>query len=125
MDNVALIDMATYARNRAYAPYSNKLVGVALLTKSGKVYTSANVENAVYPLSVCAEHSAFIKAVFDGEREFSKIAIVSDTECMPCGACRQVMAEFCDKDFIVVTTDNGKINEYTLRDLLPNEFKLK
>ena len=124
MDNMALIDMATYARNRAYAPYSNKLVGVALLGKSGKVYTSANVENSVFPLSLCAEHSAFSKAIFEGEKQFSKIAIVSDTECMPCGACRQVMAEFCDGDFIILTLNNGRIREYKLSELLPNEFKL-
>ena len=125
-----LIDRATVARNRAYAKYSNFKVGVALLTKTDKIYTASNVENAVNGLSVCAEHSAFIKAVNDGENSFKAIAIVGgvldiNSPCLPCGSCRQVMAEFCDGDFIIICVNDGKILEYKLKDLLPNSFGLK
>ena len=104
-----LIHKAIAAREFAYAPYSNFCVGAALLTKSGKIYTGCNVENAGYSATNCAERTAFFKAVSEGEREFAAIAIVGGprgplTEyCSPCGVCRQVMAEFCDPDeFLVI-----------------------
>lgn len=122
-----LIHKAIAAREFAYAPYSNFCVGAALLTKSGKIYTGCNVENAGYSATNCAERTAFFKAVSEGEREFAAIAIVGGprgplTEyCSPCGVCRQVMAEFCDPDeFLVV---HGKTPEdykqFTLREMLP------
>ena len=122
-----LIHKAIAAREFAYAPYSNFCVGAALLTKSGKIYTGCNVENAGYSATNCAERTAFFKAVSEGEREFAAIAIVGGprgplTEyCSPCGVCRQVMAEFCDPDeFLVI---HGKTPEdykqFTLREMLP------
>ena len=108
-----LIHKAIAAREFAYAPYSNFCVGAALLTKSGKIYTGCNVENAGYSATNCAERTAFFKAVSEGEREFEY--------CSPCGVCRQVMAEFCDPDeFLVI---HGKTPEdykqFTLREMLP------
>ena len=112
-----LIHKAIAAREFAYAPYSNFCVGAALLTKSGKIYTGCNVENAGYSATNCAERTAFFKAVSEGEREFAAIAIVGG----PRGVCRQVMAEFCDPDeFLVI---HGKTPEdykqFTLREMLP------
>ena len=123
-----LIRLAEAARERAYAPYSNFLVGAALLGKSGKVYLGCNVENAGYSATNCAERTAFFKAISDGEREFQAIAIVGGKRgekpgfCAPCGICRQVMAEFCDKDFRVVLGNAEKIAVYKLQDLLPLSF---
>ena len=140
-----LIHKAIAAREFAYAPYSNFCVGAALLTKSGKIYTGCNVENAGYSATNCAERTAFFKAVSEGEREFAAIAIVGGARaprqthynttpdivggprgplteyCSPCGVCRQVMAEFCDPDeFLVI---HGKTPEdykqFTLREMLP------
>lgn len=123
-----LMRLAEAARERAYAPYSNFLVGAALLGKSGKVYLGCNVENAGYSATNCAERTAFFKAISEGEREFSAIAIVGGHRgekpgfCAPCGICRQVMAEFCNGDFPVVlgTADDYKI--HTLSSLLPLAF---
>lgn len=124
-----LIDIAVKARDMAYAPYSHYKVGAALLGKSGKVYTGCNVENASYTPTNCAERTAFFKAVSEGEREFTAIAIVGGKEgeelsknCTPCGVCRQVMTEFCDKSFKVVlgTPDNFKV--YTLDEVMPLSF---
>lgn len=123
-----LMRLAEAARERAYAPYSDFLVGAALLGKSGKVYLGCNVENAGYSASNCAERTAFFKAISDGEREFQAIAIVGGKRgekpdfCVPCGVCRQVMAEFCGEDFPIVlgTAENYKI--HTLASLLPLAF---
>ena len=111
-----LIHKAIAAREFAYAPYSNFCVGAALLTKSGKIYTGCNVENAGYSATNCAERTAFFKAVSEGEREFAAIAIGGGprgplTEyCSPCGVCRQVMAEFCDPDeFLVIHARRRRI----------------
>ena len=123
-----LMRLAEAARERAYAPYSNFLVGAALLGKSGKVYLGCNVENAGYSATNCAERTAFFKAISEGEKEFSAIAIVGGHRgekpgfCAPCGICRQVMAEFCPEDFPIVlgTAEDYKI--HTLSSLLPLAF---
>lgn len=123
-----LASMAVEAKAAAYAPYSGYKVGAALLTKSGKVYTGANIENASFSPTVCAERTAFFKAINDGEREFSMIAIAggkgdSISSAYPCGVCRQVMAEFCEDDFkILVIKDNGEYDTFTLGNLLPFSF---
>jgi cytidine deaminase len=90
----SLIDLANEARRRAYAPYSKYPVGAALRTKSGRLYTGVNVENAAYPQTMCAERVAIFKAVSEGETEFEVIAVATDNGGSPCGGCRQVMAEF-------------------------------
>ena len=115
-----LIQSAIAARQQAYAPYSNFQVGAALLAKDGRVFTGCNVENLSYGLTICAERSAVFAAVAAGVREFTAIAIVADTRepISPCGACRQVMAEFGDFKVISATLD-GKVFESTIAALLP------
>ena len=126
LSDKALLDMAKNARKRAYCPYSSFAVGAALLCASGEVYLGANIENASYTHTVCAERVAFSKALFNGEREFLKIAIVGakmteepSATCAPCGVCRQVMAEFCNDDFEIILNDGKK---YLLSELLPLRF---
>ncbi len=123
---------AIEAMKKSYSPYSHFTVGAALLTKDGKIYTGANIENASYTPTVCAERNAIFTAVHQGEREFEAIAIVGGHEgnitgvTAPCGVCRQVMSEFCSPDFkvILVTTPDGDYVEETLGSLLPYTFKL-
>ena len=128
MDNQQLINKAAEARGFAYAPYSRFKVGAALLCKNGKVYTGCNIENATYTPTNCAERTAFFKAISEGEREFEALAIVGGIEgevapfCAPCGVCRQVMAEFCDKDFKLVLGNPEKFDVYSLDDVLPFAF---
>jgi cytidine deaminase len=119
----ALIDLANTARQRAYVPYSNYPVGAALRTKTGRIYTGVNVENAAYPQTICAERVPIFKAISDGEKEFEVISVVTDNGGSPCGGCRQVMAEF-GLDMIVLMADgNGKlIKETTVKELLPEAF---
>ena len=124
-----LIKNAVKARENSYAPYSNYKVGAALLTKSGKVYLGCNVENASYTPTICAERNAFFKAISEGEREFEMIAIVGGKEgeelspnCTPCGVCRQVMTEFCSKDFLVILGTPEKYKAYRLEELMPYSF---
>ena len=116
-----LLEAARAVRPRAYAPYSHFLVGAALLSRSGKIYTGCNVENISYGLTLCAERSAVAAAVADGEREFAAIAIVADTEkpISPCGACRQVLAEFSPNLEVFLATLSGKLESYRLIELLP------
>ncbi len=115
----------------SYSPYSNCQVGAALLTGAGKIYTGCNIENASFGAANCAERTAFFKAISDGERKFTSIAIAAKKdgtmcEFLPCGICLQVMSEFCDGDFKILTvTGENVFNEYTLSDLLPNSFTLK
>ena len=118
-----LIDLANEARRRAYAPYSNYPVGAALRTKSGKMFTGVNVENAAYPTGMCAERTAVFKAVSEGEREFEVIAVVTDNGGSPCGACRQVLAEFGQDTLVLIANGKGELlQETTVKDLLPGAF---
>jgi cytidine deaminase len=122
-DRGSLIDLANEARRHAYAPYSHYPVGAALRTKSGKVFTGVNVENAAYPTSMCAERTAVFKAVSQGEREFEVIAVVTDNGGSPCGSCRQVLAEFGQDTIVLIAKGEGKLlQETTVRDLLPGAF---
>lgn len=122
LDDKDLVQAAREAREHAYAPYSHFRVGAALLTRSGRVFTGANVENASYGLSVCAERVAAFNAVAAGEREFEAIAVVTDNGVMPCGACRQVLAEFGPNMRIIVADAAGNSRTYHLPDLLPGRF---
>lgn len=123
---------AIEAMKKSYSPYSHFTVGAALLTKEGKIYTGANIENASYTPTVCAERNAIFTAVHNGERKFEAIAIVGGHRgdvkgiTAPCGVCRQVMSEFCSPDFkvILVTSNEGDFEETTLGELLPYSFKL-
>jgi len=129
MDKQGLVDLAVRAMGNAYAPYSGYKVGAALLTGSGKMYLGCNIENAAYSPTNCAERTAFFKAVSEGERDFSAIAIVGGKDGVisdtfpPCGVCRQVMAEFCDPEtFAIILGKSGGYEEYTLKELLPLGF---
>lgn len=130
MNNKELVNLALQAREKAYVPYSNFMVGAALLTKSGKVYTGCNIENAAYTPTNCAERTAFFKAISEGDMEFDKIAIVGGPKegivkhTYPCAVCRQVMIEFCDpKEFeVIVAIDADDYKKHTLEELLPYGF---
>jgi len=122
----ALIDLANEARRRAYAPYSRYLVGAALRTKSGRLFTGCNIENAAYPTGICAERVAIFKAVSEGEREFDVIAVATDNGGMPCGSCRQVMAEFGLETIVLIGDGGGRLlRELTVAELLPGAFTPK
>jgi cytidine deaminase len=120
-----LIEKAKRARLKAYAPYSNFKVGAALLTKTGKVYTGANVENSSDGLTVCAERAAVLKAVNEGDKDFVKIAVVADRNqpITPCGACRQVLSEFARNLKVICANLRGDVKKYTLKELLPEAFQ--
>jgi cytidine deaminase len=119
----ALIDLANEARCRAYAPYSKYQVGVALRTKSGRIFTGCNVENAAYPTSMCAERVAIFKAVSEGEKEFEVIAVATPNGGSPCGGCRQVMAEFGLDTIVLIANGEGRlVTETTVGGLLPMAF---
>lgn len=126
-----LIEEALEARKMAYTPYSHFQVGAALLTADGKIYRGCNIENAAYTPTNCAERTAFFKAVSEGERDFTAIAIVGGAEnaktlafCAPCGVCRQVMEEFCDEEAfeIVLARSVDEYEIYTLKELFPKGF---
>ncbi len=121
-DPQVLLEKARQAREQAYAPYSNYRVGAALLGRSGRIYTGCNVENAVYPLTTCAERTAVVKAVSEGEREFVAIAVVTENGGTPCGACRQTLREFREDLVILIGDTEGRYRETTLRQLLPDSF---
>lgn len=116
-----LLDKAKEALRFSYAPYSHYKVGAALLTKNGKVYTGCNIENVSFSPTMCAERVAFSKAISEGETDFAAIAVVNDhdSDCFPCGVCRQIMTEFCEKDFRIIT----KNRSLTLGELLPFSFE--
>ncbi len=126
-----LLTLAVQAASKSYSPYSTFSVGAALLTKSGKVYLGCNIENASFSPTVCAERTAFFKAVSEGEREFTAIAVVGGKDgdfrhpSYPCGVCRQVMAEFCDTEFEIVLKNGSDIESHTLNNLLPCSFSLE
>ena len=130
MDAKALVEQAIIAMKKAYAPYSGYMVGAALLCADGTVYGGCNIENGSYGATNCAERTAFFRAVFDGHRDFTAIAIcggkdgVIEGQFPPCGICRQVMREFCDDDFVVyLVGKNGVYQERTLGQLLPDSFR--
>lgn len=132
MTKEALVKAAYEAQQFSYSPYSGFRVGAALLTKSGKVYTGCNIENAAFSPTNCAERTAFFKAVSEGEKEFSAIAVVGNkkdapkeewTFCTPCGVCRQVMLEFVNpEEFLIYIGKGEEIKTFTLRQLLPESF---
>ena len=125
--DTALIEAAAMARMRAYAPYSQFLVGAALVAADGTVHLGCNVENASYGLTQCAERVAVSAAVAAGHREFSRLALASSGGVMPCGACRQVLAEFCrDLPILLIDVDRqNAVQEVRLADIFPGRFELK
>lgn len=131
MTRSELISHALNARKQSYSPYSHFQVGAALLSMDGKLYTGCNIENAAYTPSNCAERTAFFKAVSEGVKSFSSIAIIGGPEgadslqlCAPCGVCRQVMMEFCDpKSFeVILAMDSEHYEVFTLEQILPMGF---
>ena len=128
MTDIELMQLAEEARKRSYCPYSHFAVGAALLTKSGKVYTGCNIENASYTPTICAERTAVFKAVSEGEKEFVTIAVIGGPAgekgrfCAPCGVCRQVLREFCALDFRILLGTPEEVQVFTLNDLLPTSF---
>ena len=119
----SLVDLANIARQYAYVPYSKYPVGSSLRTKTGRIFTGVNVENAAYPQTMCAERVAIFKAVSEGEKEFEVITVVTDNGGSPCGGCRQVMAEFGLDTIVLMADGNGRIvKETTVRELLPEAF---
>lgn len=125
MEKSQLMEESKIARENAYVPYSKFKVGAALLSKEGKVYHGCNIENAAYSMTNCAERTAVFKAVSEGVRDFSSLAVVADTEgpVSPCGACRQVIAEFCEPTMPVYLINlKGNVLETTVAELLPGAF---
>jgi cytidine deaminase len=119
----ALIESAVHARRWAYAPYSHYAVGAAVLTASGRIYDGVNVENAAYPTGICAERVAVFKAVSEGERQVSAVAVVTENGGMPCGACRQVLSEFGPQMLVLIADLEGKLlKETSIAELLPGAF---
>lgn len=135
MTKEELVKKAYEAQKFSYSPYSGFQVGAALLTKSGKVYTGCNIENAAFSPTNCAERTALFKAISEGEREFTAIAVVGNKKdapketwefCSPCGVCRQVMLEFVNpEEFVVILGRSEEIKSFTLRELLPESFSPK
>ena len=127
MDKQKYIEEATKMLSKAYIPYSKFPVGAALVTKDGKIYTGCNIENASYGLCNCAERTAIFKAVSEGERDFKHLVITGNTDgpISPCGACRQVIAEFCDPHMpVLLTNQKGDEKEVTVESLLPGGFSI-
>ena len=122
-----LMDMAKEAMKSAYAPYSHFSVGAAVETDDGEVYCGCNIENSSYGATICAERTAISKAVSEGYRRITRIAICDSNNSFawPCGICRQVMSEFAVEDFYVILEDNGKLSNFFLKELLPNSFSGK
>jgi cytidine deaminase len=119
-----LIRAAVDARNHAHAPFSNFLVGAALQDQSGRIFTGCNVENATYGLTICAERVAVFKAISEGARKFAAIAVAADTDVLtpPCGACRQILWEFCGDVELTLVNLAGKIETLRLKELFPRPF---
>lgn len=118
-----LVNRAMAVRHRAYAPYSNYAVGAAILTSDGDVFEGVNIENASYPLSICAERTALFQAVSHGKRTFRAIAVATDNGGSPCGACRQVLSEFGLETIVYLVDGSGEITLVTsVAELLPHAF---
>ena len=126
MTDRELYETALKMTERAYAPFSNFKVGAALLTTDGKVFTGVNVENSSLGGTICAERTAFVQAISEGEYSFEKIAVVANEgEAWPCGICRQFMKEFCDDDFRIITgNDADSLRVFTMAEILPEGFRL-
>ena len=130
MTSKELINKALEAMNMSYSPYSDFKVGAALLCDDGTVYTGCNIENSAFSPTCCAERVAIFKAISEGNNKFSAIAVVGGKQgriegfCSPCGVCRQVMAEFCGKDFTIYLFDGKNEAAYSLEELLPKSFLL-
>lgn len=123
LERQQLLNAAREAQQAAYVPYSQYRVGAAVLTQSGKLYQGANIENAAYPDSICAERVAIFKAVYDGEKDFKAIAVVTRDGGSPCGSCRQVMAEFGLEPTVLIANEDGEVvTETPVGDLLPGAF---
>ncbi len=127
MTDLELLEMALEVRKHAYAPYSKFKVGAALLDTSGQVFTGCNVENASYGLSICAERVAISKAISEGSNRFSRLLIVGGQNIItPCGACRQVLAEFASDDLVLIcANESGEMLQYDLEELFPQSFVLR
>jgi cytidine deaminase len=121
-DRRALVAQAKRARELAYAPYSHYRVGAALLTASGRIFTGCNVENAVYSETICAERTAVVKAISEGDGDLVAIAVVTRDGGAPCGACRQVLNEFAPQMIVLIADNEGKTRETTAAELLPDRF---
>jgi cytidine deaminase len=117
-----LLDLAAKVREAAYVPYSHFPVGASLRSEDGTIYTGCNVENASYGLTICAERNALAHAVAEGARRFDAVAVVTENGVTPCGACRQVLAEFGPEMTVIVSDAAGNRRVYTMRDLLPAAF---
>ena len=119
-----LIQAALRARENAHAPFSNFKVGASLEDEAGRIYTGCNVENATYGLTLCAERVAVFKAMSEGARKFRRIAVAADTDTLtpPCGACRQVLWEFCGDVEVILANPHGKTESLRLQDLFPRPF---
>lgn len=122
-----LIDKAKDAREKAFAPFSNFKVGAALVSKNGEIFTGCNIENASYGLTMCAERVAIFKAISEGTKDFVQLAVVGDTEDLtpPCGACRQIIWEFCGDIPLVLANLDGKSETVQMKELLPRAFDAK
>jgi len=128
MTDRELVDRAIEMKDRAYVPYSNFHVGAALEAEDGTVITGCNVENGAYGVCICGEQTAIVKAVSEGHRKFKRIAVAGDSDgpCLPCGACRQVLSEFCEPDMPILCAGlDGAFASYTMGELLPHSFKLE
>ena len=127
----SLMELAVEAMSHSYSPYSGYKVGAALLCADGTVYQGCNIENSAFSPTNCAERTAFFHAIYDGKRDFAAIAVCGGKDGVitgifpPCGVCRQVMREFCRNDFMIYLAGaDGKIQQYTLAELLPQSFSL-
>ncbi len=119
-----LVQLAIEKLGKAYTPYSNYPVGAALLTSSGEIYTGVNIENAAYPVTICAERVAVFKAVSEGERDFQAIAVVTKNGGTPCGSCRQVLVEFGLDTIVIIADNQGRVTmEKSVAELLPGAFR--
>lgn len=131
MTDLELVNEALIAREKSYSPYSKFKVGAALETKNGNVYLGTNIENASFSATNCAERTAFYNSIINGEKDFSKIAVVGGKGdkitdfCLPCGVCRQVMSEFCNKDFDIICFNGKEVKKFGLDEILPFEFNLE
>jgi len=124
--DLELMKIAQEAREHAYAPYSGFKVGAALLDRSGRVFSGCNVENASFGLTVCAERVAVFKAISEGSSQFSRLLITGGEDIItPCGACRQVLAEFAPDLVVICASESGMMIQYELKELLPQSFALR